>query len=45
MLVKADRTWNDLLAGRKREKVLLFAEGDALRIREARRAGASKRYE
>ena len=44
LLRKADRTWQALLAGKKREQVSFFNPGDLDRVNPARRAAGKKQY-
>ncbi len=44
LLRKADRTWQALLAGKKREQVLFFNPGDLDRVNPNRRTAGKKQY-
>ena len=45
LLGRADRAWQELLSGSKKEKVVFFNPRDAERVNDARRAVGEKTYE
>ena len=45
LLGKADKTWQKLLSGRKKEKVVFFNPIDLERVNEERRASGNRMYD